>query len=174
MTACPEMPEGNDRLWAKSCCKGARHKRPYFRHELASALAWLETHDGEPDADLIAYLIAAHHGKVRLSLRAMPDESEAPDGQRYARGIWEGDQLPALAFDGDRIAETRLRLALMELGEGEQGPSWTARTQALLAEHGPFGLAWMEALVRIADWRATRQEQKDIPGAEGSEGEHHE
>jgi CRISPR-associated endonuclease/helicase Cas3 len=104
-------------------------------------------------------LIAAHHGKVRLSLRAMPDEQEPPDGRRYARGIWEDDRLPALDFDGEQIPETTLRLALMELGEGAQGPSWTARTQALLAEYGPFRLAWLEALVRIADWRATRQEQ---------------
>ena len=46
--------------------------RVHFRHELASALAWLAHHDDEPDADLIAYLIAAHHGKLRLSLRALP------------------------------------------------------------------------------------------------------
>lgn len=166
MTACGEMPQGDKRLWAKSRCKGTRHKRPYFRHELASALAWLEVHDGEADADLIAYLIAAHHGKVRLSLRAMPDEQKAPNGQRYARGVWEDDRLPALVFDGEQCPETALRLALMELGDGDQGPSWTARTQALLAEHGPFRLAWMEALVRIADWRATRQEQDSNGGQE--------
>jgi CRISPR-associated endonuclease/helicase Cas3 len=141
MTACPEMPKGDGRLWAKSNCKGSRHQRPYFRHELASALAWLAAHDGGPDTDLIAYLIAAHHGKVRLSLRAMPDEPEAPNGKRFARGVWEGDPLPALAFDVEQSPETTVRLALMELGEGEQGPSWTARTQALLAEHGPFRLA---------------------------------
>ena len=164
MTACAEMPQGNGngRLWAKSRCRGARHQRPYFRHELASALAWLEAHDGEEDANLIAYLIAAHHGKVRLSLRAMPDEREAPGGKRYARGIWEGDRLPALTFDGEQAPATTLRLALMELGEGVQGPSWTARTQALLTAQGPFRLAWLEALVRIADWRATREEQQDI------------
>jgi CRISPR-associated endonuclease/helicase Cas3 len=54
----------------------------------------------------------------------------------------------------------------MELGEGAQGPSWTARTQALLATQGPFRLAWLEALVRIADWRATRQEQVSGGGQE--------
>jgi CRISPR-associated endonuclease/helicase Cas3 len=159
MTACADMPQGDGRLWAKSSCRGARHRRAYFRHELASALAWLERHDGGPDADLVAYLIAAHHGKVRLSLRAMPDEPEATEGQRFARGVWEGDALPALAFDGEEIPGTRLRLALMELGEGEQGASWTARTQRVLAEMGPFRLAWLEALVRLADWRATAEEQ---------------
>ncbi len=174
MTACPEMPQGDGRLWAKSCCKGSRHSRAYFRHELASALAWLEVHDGETNADLMAYLIAAHHGKVRLSLRAMPEEHEAPEGRRYARGVWEGDELPALAFDGETLPATALRLALMELGEGPQGPSWTARTQALLAEHGPFRLAWLEALVRIADWRASRAEQQHGETTSAHDGDAHE
>lgn len=48
----------------------------------------------------------------------------------------------------------------MALGDGAAGPSWVARTQRLLAQHGPFRLAWLEALVRIADWRASRAEQE--------------
>jgi CRISPR-associated endonuclease/helicase Cas3 len=136
-----------------------RHQRRYFRHELASMLAWLAQHDNEADADLIAYLIAAHHGKVRMSLRAMPTENPAADGKRFARGVWEGDVLPALDFDGEHSDETTLKLALMELGEGEQGPSWTARTLALLDAYGPFQLAWLETLVRLSDWRASRDEQ---------------
>lgn len=155
MHCCDEAPEG---FLAKSPCRG-RHARRFFRHELASMLAWLAQHNGEPDADLVAYLIAAHHGKVRMSLRAMPTE-KADDGiQRFARGVWEGDVLPALEFDGEHSAETTLRLALMELGEGEQGPSWTARTLRLLGEHGPFRLAWLETLVRLADWHASAAEQ---------------
>jgi CRISPR-associated endonuclease/helicase Cas3 len=47
----------------------------------------------------------------------------------------------------------------MELGEGEQGPSWTERSLKLLDEHGPFCLAWLETLVRLADWRASAAEQ---------------
>jgi CRISPR-associated endonuclease/helicase Cas3 len=155
-------------LLAKSNCPGPmRHTRPYFRHELASMLGWLGQHDGEPDADLIAYLILAHHGKVRMSLRAMPDEydkypkNRKPTAKRFARGIWEGDTLPALDFDGERSAEITLRLALMEIGEGEQGPSWTERALRLLERHGPFQLAWLETLVRLADWRASAAEQQD-------------
>jgi CRISPR-associated endonuclease/helicase Cas3 len=138
-----------------------KHKsnRTIFRHELASALAWLAQHNGETDADLIAYIIAAHHGKVRMSLRAMPTEEPAPDGRRFARGVWEGDPLQALDFHGEHSREIVLSLALMELGEGEQGPSWAARTLKLLEEHGPFRLAWLETLVRLADRRASREEQ---------------
>lgn len=153
-------------LLAKSNCPGPmRHTRPYFRHELASMLGWLAQHEGEPDADLIAYLILAHHGKVRMSLRAMPDEYDKypkhgkPTAKRFARGVWEGDTLPALDFDGEHSHETTLRLALMEIGEGEQGPSWTERSLRLLEQYGPFRLAWMETLVRLADWRASATEQ---------------
>lgn len=172
LLANPASTMSLDRLWAKSdfggratyaTCEGEPRRiteRRHFRHELASMLAWLESHGEEADADLVAYLIAAHHGKVRMSLRAMPGETEASQGQRFARGIWEGDRLPGFDFDGEQMPGTSMRLAIMELGDGDQGASWTARTQKLLAEVGPFRLAWLEALVRIADWRATRQEQQ--------------
>ncbi|BFU93805.1 MAG: hypothetical protein NTNFB02_05270 [Nitrospira sp.] len=142
---------------------GKAVKRAYFRHELASALAWLALHGGEADADEIAYLIAAHHGKVRMSLRALPQENEAPDGRLFARGVWDGDRLPVVQFEnGEAVPEVELKLALMQLGDGPQGPSWTARTQRLLKTLGPFQLAWREALVRIADWRASRAEQEAV------------
>lgn len=169
--ATPDDPEGP---WAKSDGNGRpdyhvldgngeRVGRPFFRHELASMLAWLE-HGGEslPDEqrDLVAYLIAAHHGRVRLGLRALPSEHEPPEPERlFARGVWAGDRLPPLVFDGVRLPEATLRLDLMQLGDGPQGPSWTARTRRLLEMHGPFRLAWLEALVRIADWRASAREQ---------------
>ncbi len=156
MHACDKAPAG---FLAKSPCR-ARHSRKFFRHELASMLAWLDHHDGEADTDLIAYLIVAHHGKVRMSLRAMPTEEAEPNVRRFARGVWEGDILPALSFDGEHSRETTLKLALMEIGEGEQGPSWTERTLKLLDHHGPFRLAWLEALVRLADWRASAEEQR--------------
>jgi CRISPR-associated endonuclease/helicase Cas3 len=161
MHACNDAPAG---LLAKSPCR-SRHGRRHFRHELASALAWVAENDdtAKPDlgVDLIGYLIAAHHGKVRTSLRAMPDEVPAPGGVRFARGVWQGDRLPALTFDGETFPETELHLALMELGEGEQGRSWSARALSLLDQHGPFRLAWLETLVRIADWRASAAEQED-------------
>lgn len=140
---------------------GTKQQRRGFRHELASALAWLEHQSDHPESDLIAYLIAAHHGKVRLGLRALPNEDAPPDGQRlFARGVWEGDRLPPLRLNGRDIPESELRLDLMKLGHGPQGPSWTERTRQLLDERGPFRLAWLEALVRIADWRASREEEK--------------
>ncbi len=166
-----DAPSGQT-LWAKSAQgampdyhvidhAGTRQGRRGFRLELASMLAWLEHAEPTPHRDLIAYLIAAHHGKVRMGLRALPTEKEPPDGETlYARGVWHGDRLPAVALNGRTVPETTLRLDLMRLGEGPQGPSWTERTRRLLDAHGPFRLAWLEALVRIADWRASRKEAR--------------
>ena len=196
------------RLWAKSPdarrrlrygveLDGRLQRRSHFRHELASALAWLEAGarlaeaaaaddigagelradqegsgnegrgarggDGESgirgetlDPDLVAYLIAAHHGKVRLILRALPKETRPPDDRLYARGVWAGDTLPAVSANGLRVPSVTLRLDLMQLGEGSMGASWTARTASLLKQWGPFRLAWLETMVRLADWRSSR------------------
>jgi CRISPR-associated endonuclease/helicase Cas3 len=74
--------------------------------------------------------------------------------------VWAGDTLPAFSFeDGTQMPAQTLALDLMQLGDGAQGPSWTTRTRRLLADLGPFTLAWCEALVRVADWRASRMEQ---------------
>lgn len=141
--------------------------RPYFRHELASALAFLARSDWAREADLVAYLIAAHHGKVRLNLRPLPAErppSEQPtEGvPRFARGVWEGDVVPRVDLGGrETWTGGPLTLSVMELGEHpETGASWTERMRHLLSQHGPFRLAWLEALVRIADWRASAKEQE--------------
>ncbi|AWK85803.1 CRISPR-associated endonuclease Cas3'' [Azospirillum thermophilum] len=159
----PVRPDGA--LLAKASRYDRRKGRPYFRHELASALAFLQQHGGADanvnGADLVAYLIAAHHGKVRLSLRALPQESAPAGVLRFARGIHEGDGLPAVDLgDGGRSDPVSLSLGLMELGDSEtQGLSWAARTARLLEDHKPFRLAWLESLVRIADWRASADEQ---------------
>ncbi len=164
MHGCPvEAAPDRQPLLAKSPCRGG-HARRYFRHEVASMLTWLAHADPGPMTDLVAFLIVAHHGKVRLSLRAMPGESPPTGdlGPRFARGIWEGEEIPAVDLPGGgRTRATRLRLDLMELGRGEMGSSWSERTRSLLERHGPFRLAWLETLVRLADWRASAAEQEE-------------
>ena len=152
-----------DALLAKSV-KRVRHKRAYFRHELASALAFLAHERWSRDADSVAYLIAAHHGKVRMNLRSLPRESPPREperaGARFARGVWEGDELPALDLGaGERWAGGSLTLSVMELGwDSTTRASWTERTRELLSRYGPFRLAWLETVVRLADWRASGKE----------------
>jgi CRISPR-associated endonuclease/helicase Cas3 len=149
-----------DTLWAKSGGSG-RHERRGFRHELASALAWLARSGGD-DGDLVAYLLAAHHGKVRLSIRALPTDEPAPDIDRlHARGVWDGETLPAVNLgDGLVVPATALSLDPMRLGRHGGQPSWMERTIALRDRWGPFRLAYLEAVVRAADVRATLRERE--------------
>lgn len=145
-------------LWAKSANKNGRCRRRGFRHELASALVWLLA--GPPDIaqrDLVAYLIAAHHGKVRLSIRSLPNEPAPDDDRLFARGVWHGDKLPLVP--GIITEPTTLDLSFMKMGEGPHGPSWLARAIALRdrIDLGPFRLAYLETLLRAADARASRE-----------------
>jgi len=164
-----KMLRGNDParaalLWAKSANPGGRCERRYFRHELASALAWLQVGPADtPERDLVAYLIAAHHGKVRLSIRSFPGEeppSDKPD-IRIARGIMDGDTLPPDAFVAIGVSPppepVALSLEPMEMGQSTTGePSWLARMLALRDRFHPFRLAWLECLLRAADARASK------------------
>jgi CRISPR-associated endonuclease/helicase Cas3 len=163
-----EADERQGGPWAKSDGRpGHRNQRRHFRHELASALALL----AQGGSDLEAYLVAAHHGKLRLALRPRPTEKPPRDGRRFALGVWEGDVLPAADLGDGVISQgLSLSLELMELGDGVAGPSWASRTLGLLAEHGPFRLAYWESLIRIADWRGTARRRKtSASGTTGSQ-----
>jgi CRISPR-associated endonuclease/helicase Cas3 len=144
------------KLWAKSGVNGRlRHGRRYFRHELASALAALR--QGLPFE--VAYLIAAHHGNIRLSIRSLPDEDQPDDpGVLFALGLHDGDLLPAVDLGGETSPVVSLDLSPMRLG-GES--SWTALALALRDALGPFLLAYMETLLRAADLRASESERRD-------------
>lgn len=141
-------------IWGKAPSV-ARYERRGFRHELASAIAML-THGL---ADLDAYLAASHHGKVRLSIRSLPHEVHPDDPlRRFARGVWDGDALPAADLGGGVTStETTLDLSCMELGDGINGPSWLARMLSVRDELGPFRLTFLEAIMRAADWRASSE-----------------
>ncbi len=149
-----------------------RYDRKHFRHELASAIGILALlRDDEPPPEwsdlsrlmqnLALYLIASHHGKVRLSIRSMPHERKPISREaRFARGIWDGDQLPAISLgDGAVAPEVTLDLSPMQLGESSNGsPSWAQRMLGL-RDHpdvGPLRLAFLEAAVRAADMRASK------------------
>ncbi len=141
-------------LWAKSGKQGRlRYERTHFRHELASTLAALQY--GLPY--MTAYLVGTHHGRVRLSIRSLPGE-DPPDDPKiaFALGVIDGDVLPAVDLGGgESCPSTLLDLSPMRLG-GEL--SWSGRALKLLAEWGPFRLAYLEALLRAADVRASKKE----------------
>ncbi len=113
--------------------------------------------------DLLAYLVASHHGKVRLALHAAPKDQDYPDpGDGYGlpiRGVRDGDVLPAVLLDasGGMLPSLRLSLEPAMLGLSPlTGRSWRERTSGLVDRFGPGALAWLEALLIAADRRASQ------------------
>jgi CRISPR-associated endonuclease/helicase Cas3 len=144
---------GQTMLWADA---DERDARMNFRHELSGALAWLARGEHTDEENLVAFLIAAHHGLVRGSIRGhASDESREQSYQRAAESIRHGDQLPPLDMGNGEVApSTVLNLKLMRMGEGADGrPSWTARVLDLIDEYGPFRLCLLEMLLRTVDRR---------------------
>lgn len=102
--------------------------------------------------------MASHHGKVRLSIRSLPEENQPDDDRLFARGIWDKDRIPTV--DGLLPNGAIIDLSLMQLGEG----SWLERMISLRDDLklGPFRLAYLESVLRIADWLASKKERSVV------------
>lgn len=130
-------------LYAKSNRRGGPPSG--FRHEVASTLAYL----AQPGVDdLAAYLILAHHGKVRL----LPSPWDDEDPQD-ANGVRPGDSVPRSVLPNGGKGPIPLDPALFLSSPAR--PSWQGRVASLIKRLGPCGLAYLEALIRVADWRAS-------------------
>lgn len=163
-TANPGRPPGPDRVWAKSPSKKLlRHNPKYFRHELVSALL---LHDpetgllaGVTEADLVVYLALAHHGKVRVSVRARDDEED-----KTVLGVRDGSHtVDADLPGGERLHGRAISLDAVKIGSG----SLTDRALSLRdrPDIGPFRLAFYESLVRAADWQVSETTREEEPHA---------
>ena len=122
-----------------------------FRHELASLLIL----DGPlrglltdaPDPDLARYLVLAHHGKLRVQVR---DPGDAATDRLL--GLQQGavtDIPPMLGQPATQLTENLDQFPL-----GVDG-AWTRTALGLRDRYGPFVLAYLETVVRIADWRSS-------------------
>jgi len=185
-----DKPTSTDRAvlnkLADVCWAGEPAFRPDLRHEVASALAmWRKYRDSDkrPYPALAVYLAATHHGKARTVLRSTIGEGDDVFGVRSEPGTLGlgSDQWPldfSIAKDG---AEGRW--------EGNEfvltGYGWTGLVADLLGpwrpedkgnagvvpetepRHlGPFALAYLEALVRVADWRASEKPSVSVKPSE--------
>jgi CRISPR-associated endonuclease/helicase Cas3 len=136
---------------------------------------------------LAVYLAAAHHGKVRTVFRSLTDTGEDTFGvpPRPDTLAWNGQSWPldfSVAKDGAEGVWTPRGFVL-------NGHGWTGLVTDLLGSWrpddtssagvvpdsepkklGPFKLAYLEALVRIADWRASEKPSSCLKPSEMSRG----
>jgi CRISPR-associated endonuclease/helicase Cas3 len=119
----------------------ARDKAGYprgCRHEVTS-VAMLEhrPHDfPNADFDLLLHVVGAHHGRCRPFAPALSD----PDGPEVRYGDWSGPANHCLASVGSGVSE---------------------RFWKLTRRYGWYGLAYLEAVLRLADARCSEEEQKN-------------
>lgn len=155
--------------------------RPGLRHEAASALAmWGKYREGSVSYPaLAAYLAAAHHGKVRTVLRSLTDTGDdvfgVPrdpgainvDGSAWlmdfsvakdgAEGYWESD-----GFVLTGAGWTGLVSDLLGPWRADDSAHADVIPNGEPKRLGPFVLAYLEALVRAADWRASSNPSQSI------------
>ncbi len=164
-----DQPPG-DAAYAKSPGNGALRvqrngkegQRPVprtgFRHELIT-LFMLSTQGARDHLDrldipverhdLVRYLAAAHHGIIRLTAR--DPQWDGRDGTTLL-GCSDVDTTPAWRVGAHELPAASVDLGIFKTGRSD---SWSDSARALLAELGPFRLAYLETLVRMADWRAS-------------------
>ncbi len=128
-----------------------------FRHELVSALLLLERGRRRRELDLAAYLAAAHHGKFRLTPRLLPDDQDPEKVVCF--GVRDGDEVPEVLLGGERFGPIRVDLSLVRIGHLQE-TTWIERALELRDSLGVFRLAYLEALLRVADQRASGKERR--------------
>jgi CRISPR-associated endonuclease/helicase Cas3 len=139
----PEDQAGRERARVKSGYpKGSRHE--------ALSLAMIEKHEGvrklAKDRELVLYLVASHHGYCRPFLPVAVDDADVSVllAKHVSKSLGSMDFGP-LATKHD----------LHRLDRGLADRFWS-----LVAKYGWLELCWLEAVLRLADHRASEEEQE--------------
>ena len=163
----PVLLAVSDEPLAKSI-QGARTNRdkwPPVRHEFSSvALAQMvpELLDRAHDSDLVLHLVGSHHGYSRPFPTIKKDDSPqilkvsgefSDDGFRLVNDnelqTWLGNrELVSMSTHSD-LAETPLALQMAD------------RFWRLQKRYGHHGLAWLEAILRLADQQQSAEERTE-------------
>jgi CRISPR-associated endonuclease/helicase Cas3 len=142
------IPPG-DRRARRYALERARYPVGY-RHELMSTALMLQNPaalkaSGEVDVDLILHLVASHHGWCRPLAPVVLDDAPVPvEFQSEA---------------GSLLARSDHGLDRLDSGVSD-------RFFRLIRRYGWFGLAWLEAILRLADHRRSEWEQEQAEEAQ--------
>lgn len=168
-----------DKIIYAKCKSMKRYSITNFRHEALGAMAILKKADERKDDidwHLAAYIVASHHGKVRMSMRN-PTGIVFKDGTEYVAGVPvdstyaipnflaapAGDStdvsLNISDWDEDKLVIGPSIVKIGSQGSTDSSVSWIQMTHELLATYGPFRLAYLEAAFRAADRRASAKEE---------------
>ena len=145
----------------------APHEATALRDQVLADFATLRIPLSAEDFDLLVYLVASHHGKVRVALHSVPKDQDYHDRDQLGlpiRGVREGDILPVISIvDGEpALPEISLTLEPACVGLSRRtGRSWRERTLGLQEQWGACGLAFLEAIFVAADRRASKLNTPD-------------
>ncbi|ACY17339.1 type I-G CRISPR-associated helicase/endonuclease Cas3g [Haliangium ochraceum] len=124
--------------------EGARHELVSVRLVEASP----ELLGRASDAELVLHLVASHHGRCRP----------------FAPVVVDPEPVSVRVEHGDLVLETSSATGLERIDSGVAERFWT-----LQRRYGWWGLAWLEACLRLGDWSASREEREEREEREQSE-----
>jgi CRISPR-associated endonuclease/helicase Cas3 len=129
---------------------------PGARHECWSVvlLAGSPLLDQAFDPDLVLWLVGTHHGHGRPFFDPIDDPTPA------VREI-------VLDVDADGSGRTIRLRAPVQHSLADASSGWADRFDRLIARYGHWGLAWLEAVVRLSDAKRSRSEAEMFQNGTG-------
>lgn len=141
---------GSAAAWRASCRRAGLPQGA--RHEVAS-LAVAERHleSAQPhDPDLVLWLIGTHHGQGRPFFQ--PASTQTGSLVEWPEPSGE---LIVIDLDGAKLNVERFRSLAQLTG------AWIDLAERVQRRYGPWGLARLEAILRLADHRQSERDEKD-------------